>query len=187
MKYFFIEYTANEMIDGNWQWYLDSYKKDATGARQWVTDGKLSAGIYAFPKAFRSYWMTHISYTPGRAGTHGHKVKPAPPGVRWGIMTAIHEDFIAEIGAAEFAQCTHNGPIHTPDGVAAKGWRAAVVRNELKFTVGEDDSADCCLPKLNGEAISRSDRFSLIIRGDLAWKLTAARFPGCRVHWRGKD
>jgi hypothetical protein len=188
MKYCFIEYTANEMIDGDWRWYLDTYKIDpANGARQWILGEKFEARVYEIPKKFRSYWMTHIIYAPGRAKRDGQPLPSAPDGYRWGILAALHEEFIKELGAEEFARCTDSGPIRCEDGTTAEGWRAVIFRNVITFEISEDDSADACLQRLNGEAIASSARFSLIIRGDLAWKLTAAQFPGCRVHWRGKD
>ena len=176
------------MISGHWQWYLDSYKIDpANGARKWIEDRNFEARVYEFPKAFCSHWLTHITYTPVGAGRYGQPVIREPVGFRRGIMTVVQEEFIKEVGADKFAECTDGGSIRCQDGTAVEGWRAVIMRNVINFAISDDDSADACLSRLNGEAIARSNRFSLIIRGDLAWKLTAAQFPGCRVHWRGTD
>jgi len=185
MKHLLIEYTANDMLPGDWAWYLATYQVDkASGARDWLSSGRLEAAIYEFPKRFRSHSLVPIQYTPSVALGYGEKAVKAPRGVRWGILLAVHDSLIKDIGEDEFAANAVPGPIKTREGIVPD-WRAVVVRQSLPTPIGTDDSPKALAGRLGNSRIAEADRYSLILREDLAWKLSPARFPGCRLHWVG--
>jgi hypothetical protein len=181
MDYFFFEYLSTEMIPGDWEWYLETYVMDPNSkGRAWIAGDQLVAQAYEIPSELDHQALTAVAFVPANAKTYSGKSLPAPPGVRWGILTCLRKDFADLIGEA-LVQNASVGRLHLRSGKAVHEWVPILVKHKISIPVGKPDNAAATAKHLGAEALYASDRYSLILREDIYQVVRGFRFDGCKI------
>lgn len=182
MRYFFIEYLANEMLPGDWEWYLESYSVDEkSGRRDWLVSGKLEAQVYEVPSSLRSHVVTAVSFAPPNAAKYSGKSLPAPPGVRWGILTCLRKDFFESIGEDVFFRNGTFGKLRDRDGAIVDDWVPILLNDNIRIDPRGNAVGAVCMKLLKGGELYDTSRYSLILREDIYQRVSHFRFAGCKT------
>jgi hypothetical protein len=180
MKYHFIEYIANEMIPGDWRWYLDTYKTKLDGARDWSAQFSEPIQIYNFPRELADSVVTEIAFTPAHSIEFEGKPMPAPKGVRWGSVTCVRRDF-ADLLAQNLDTNVEKSSIRLRNGAIIHEWVPIFVRNQLYIPIEQKDDSKTIVKRLSGESIFCCSRYSLILPERFFRLVAGFNFKGVRI------
>lgn len=180
MKFHFIEYVSNQMIPGDWRWYLETYKVTPDGARDWSAQFCEPIQVYDVPAAIAESVVTSIEFTPVNSKTYEGQLLPAPKGIRWGCVTCVRRDF-ADLLGTRLDLSAEKTSVQLRNGAVIREWIPIFVRNRLHTPIGQKDDAKSVVELLNGKAISCSSRYSMIFPEESFRLISGFNFKGARV------
>ena len=187
MRYCFFEYVVDDMIPGDWEWYLETYNGDPkTGARNWLNGSALVAQAYEMPQELSQRVLNCIAFLPGYAEEYSGKIIRPPRGVRVGILTCLRRDLVNLLGDAllEAAVC---GELRERERRPVSDWIPVVITRFISIPIRKPNDAVTTARLLDGKALYASGKYSLILREDIYDRVRGLNFDGCRISWAHTD